>query len=83
MVLIFFGTLDQIRYGIFHTQEIYFEQFVVLSPVLALLKLMVTRDWDPELAAFVIPIPGGYLLGVLLFFNLTAAHAVRFSLSWR
>jgi len=30
-----------------------------------------------------IPVPGGYLLGPLLFLNLIAAHFSRFKLSWR
>ena len=25
LILIFFGTLDQVQYGIWHTQELYFE----------------------------------------------------------
>ncbi|MGF1532039.1 MAG: cytochrome c biogenesis protein ResB [Puniceicoccaceae bacterium] len=83
MVLIFFGTLDQVHWGIWHTQKMYFESFVVLSPVVALLNLFITRDWNESLAAFVLPLPGGYTLGTLLFFNLAAAHAVRFQLSWK
>lgn len=83
IVLIFFGTLDQVRYGIFHTQELYFESFIVYSPFASLLDLMVTRTWNADLEWLVIPLPGGYTLGLLLFFNLTAAHATRFQLSWR
>ena len=30
MVLIFFGTLDQVEYGIWHTQKLYFESFLVV-----------------------------------------------------
>lgn len=77
MVLIFFGTLDQVHYGIWHTQKLYFESFLVV--------------WDyPEQAPahdllfwLHIPMPGGYLLGGLLFINLLAAHSTRFKLSWK
>lgn len=72
MVLIFFGTLDQVHYGIWHTQKLYFESFLAI--------------WTyPEQAPFYdqlfwlhLPIPGGYLLGGLLFINLIAAHITRF-----
>jgi hypothetical protein len=77
MVLIFFGTLDQVHYGIWHTQKLYFESFFVV--------------WDyPEQAPahdllfwLYIPMPGGYLLGGLLFINLLAAHSTRFKLNWK
>ena len=29
MALVFFGTLDQVHYGIWHTQRLYFESFIV------------------------------------------------------
>lgn len=77
MVLIFFGTLDQVRYGIWHTQKLYFESFLAV--------------WAyPEQAPFYeylhwlhIPMPGGYLLGGFLFINLLAAHFSRFKMSWK
>lgn len=72
MALVFFGTLDQVHYGIWHTQKLYFESFLVF--------------WDyPEQWKFHdilfwlhLPMPGGYLLGGLLFVNLLAAHFTRF-----
>ena len=72
MVMIFFGTLDQVHYGIWHTQKLYFESFLVV--------------WDyPEqwlhydkLFWIHLPMPGGYLLGGMLFVNLLAAHFSRF-----
>jgi hypothetical protein len=75
--LIFFGTLDQVEYGIWHTQKLYFESFFVI--------------WSyPEHAAgydklfwLHIPMPGGYLLGGMLFINLLAAHITRFKLTWK
>lgn len=77
MVLIFFGTLDQVHYGIWHTQKLYFESLFVL--------------WDyPDQAPLhdllfwlYIPMPGGYLLGGLLLINLLAAHSTRFKLNWK
>lgn len=77
MMLIFFGTLDQVQYGIWHTQKLYFESFFVV--------------WSyPEQAAnydklfwLHIPMPGGYLLGGMLFINLIAAHITRFKMSWK
>jgi len=75
IVLIFFGTLDQVHYGIWHTQKLYFESFRVV--------------WSyPEQAPFYdklfwlhLPMPGGYLLGGLLLINLVAAHFTRFKLT--
>ena len=77
MVLIFFGTLDQVQYGIWHTQKLYFESsFVVWS----------YPEQAPGynfLSWLHIPMPGGYLLGGLLFVNLIAAHVTRFKMSWK
>ncbi|MGZ0707580.1 cytochrome c biogenesis protein ResB [Coraliomargarita sp. W4R53] len=77
MMLIFFGTLDQVQYGIWHTQKLYFESFITV--------------WSyPEQAPAYdqlfwlnIPMPGGYLLGGLLFINLLAAHFTRFKMTWK
>lgn len=77
MFLVFFGTLDQVHYGIWHTQQLYFESFLVI--------------WDyPDQWRFHdylfwihLPMPGGYLLGGLLLINLFAAHLTRFKLSWK
>ena len=77
MALVFFGTLDQVQYGIWHTQKLYFESLFVV--------------WAyPEQAPFYdylfwfhLPMPGGYLLGGLLLANLFAAHLTRFKLSWK
>lgn len=81
-VLVFFGTLDQVRFGIHHTQQVYFESLIAPSPVLSLLKLMFTREFDPSLAWFIVPLPGGFLLGALLLANLTAAHFKHTRLKW-
>lgn len=77
MVLVFFGTLDQVQYGIWHTQKLYFESFLV---VWAYPEQWAFHDY---LFWFHLPMPGGYLLGGLLLINLFAAHITRFKLSWK
>ena len=76
LVLIFFGTLDQVEYGIWETQKRYFESFIVVWSC---------PDFIPNinLSWIHLPLPGGYLLGGLLFINLLAAHATRFKLTWK
>jgi hypothetical protein len=75
LVLIFFGTLDQVHYGIWETQKRYFESFLVVW------------SYPPQWIAynklywFHLPMPGGYLLGAMLLLNLLAAHFTRFQLS--
>lgn len=77
MMLIFFGTLDQVHYGIWHTQKLYFESFLA---VWAYPEQAPAYD---QLFWLRIPMPGGYLLGGMLFVNLLAAHFSRFKLSWK
>lgn len=77
MALIFFGTLDQVHYGIWETQKRYFESFLV---VWAYPEQWVGYDF---LFWLHLPMPGGYLLGGLLFVNLVTAHITRFKLSWK
>ena len=76
LILIFFGTLDQVQYGIWHTQELYFESFLVVWIFPEHAPLGQYLHWIR------IPMPGGYLLGGLLLINLLAAHLTRFKLSW-
>jgi len=83
IVLVFFGTLDQVEHGIKHTQSLYFESWVVLSPVVTLLKMLASQNYDPSLEAFVLPIPGGFTLGLLLLINLTCSHFRYFKASWK
>lgn len=75
MVLIFFGTLDQVEYGIWHTQKLYFRSF------LAVWGYPMAWPAHDKLFWLHIPMPGGYLLGGLLLINLVAAHVTRFQLS--
>ncbi len=76
LILIFFGTLDQVQYGIWHTQELYFESFLVVWTFPEHAPLGQHLHWIH------IPMPGGYLLGGMLLINLLAAHFNRFKLSW-
>ena len=64
--LVFFGTLAQVKWGLWIVQEKYFHSwFVFMEP----------GGWK-------IPVyPGGYLLGSILLVNLVAAHIKRFELS--
>jgi len=77
MLLIFFGTLDQVQYGIWHTQKLYFESFLAIWAYPAQAPAYDQLYW------LRIPMPGGYLLGGLLFLNLIAAHITRFKLAWK
>lgn len=72
IVLVFFGTLDQVHYGIWETQKLYFESFFVVWSYPEQWKFYDQLFW------FHLPMPGGYLLGGLLFINLIAAHITRF-----
>src|SRR4051794_508665 len=68
MVLVFLGTLAQVNLGIHAVQARYFQSIFIF--------------WSPPGAHWRIPIlPGGYVLGFLLLFNLLAAHATRFQFS--
>ena len=68
MMLVFMATLAQTRLGIWEVMSRYIRTFVVWVPV-----------GGRELPVF----PGGWLLGGLLLVNLIAAHASRFTWSWR
>ena len=68
LVLVFIGTLAQVRIGLYEAQTQYFHSLVVF--------------WTPKDTQLRIPVwPGGYLLGGLLLVNLIAAHIKRFSLT--
>ena len=77
MMLIFFGTLDQVHYGIWHTQKLYFESFLVVWAY--------PEQWlhYNKLFWLHLPMPGGYLLGAMLFVNLLAAHITRFKFTFK
>ena len=66
LILVFVGTIAQVKLGLYIAQQEYFSSLFVM--------------WGPEGASWKIPIlPGGYLLGGILLVNLIAAHLKRFS----
>lgn len=76
MVVVFFGTLDQVHYGIHEVQRRYFESIFV--------AWQYPLQWPAgaSLRWLRIPMPGGYLLGGLLVINLLAAHFRYYRPSW-
>ncbi len=77
IVLIFFGTLDQVEFGIRYTQEKYFESLI------ALWKYPPQWVLGDLLGGFPFPMPGGNLIGPLLILNLMTAHFQRFRPIWK
>lgn len=70
LVLVFAGTLAQVRLGLFFVQEQYFQSWFV--------------TWTDASGSFKIPVfPGGHLIGAVLLVNLLAAQIRRFSWTWR
>lgn len=70
LVLVFAGTLAQVRLGLFFVQEEYFQSWIVW--------------WSASPDGFRIPVfPGGHLIGAVLLLNLISAHLRRFSWTWR
>ena len=69
LVLVFVGTLAQVEIGLWEAQAVYFRSLIVF--------------WSPGEGGLRIPVlPGGYLLGGVLFVNLVASHIRRFKYSW-
>ena len=67
MVLIFAATLSQVDLGVWGVQQRFFHSFFAV--------------W--HVGFLYVPLPGGYLVGGLLLFNLVAAHLYRFRFTWR
>lgn len=67
LVLVFIGTLAQVKMGLYIVQENYFQSFFVYSGGV---------DGGMRFPVF----PGGYLIGTILLVNLIAAHIQRFEL---
>jgi hypothetical protein len=76
LVLVFFGTLDQVHLGIFAAQEKYFQSIIAIWGY--------PEQWP--LGAYLhrvhLPIPGGYLVGFMMLANLACAHFRFFKLRW-
>jgi ABC-type transport system involved in cytochrome c biogenesis permease subunit len=65
MILILLGTLEQVHWGIWHVQREYFSSWFCLYPL------------NPS-APLHLPLPAGFLLGLLLVINLICAHFQKF-----
>ena len=76
MALIFFGTLDQVHFGVYEVQKRYFESFLVVWSY--------PKQWlgGNVLQWLMLPLPGGYLLAILLLVNLISAHFKYFVAKW-
>ncbi|MEO8616096.1 MAG: cytochrome c biogenesis protein ResB [Luteolibacter sp.] len=70
LVLVFAGTLAQVRFGLYLVQEQYFQSWIIW--------------WSATPDGIKIPVfPGGHLIGSALLINLITAHVRRFSWTWR
>lgn len=76
MLLVFFGTLDQVRIGIRGAQQIYFESIV------AVWRYPETWPMGEVLRHLPLPMPGGYVVGPLLALNLVCSHIRHFRFRW-
>ena len=76
VLLVFFGTLDQVRIGIREAQDIYFESLFAVW--------FYPEHWSlGNVLKFIpVPLPVGYLIGPLLVANLIAAHARYWRPRW-
>jgi hypothetical protein len=70
LVLVFAGTLAQVRFGLYLVQEEYFQSWLIW--------------WQAPSGNLSLPVfPGGHLIGAVLLTNLIAAHIRRFSWTWK
>lgn len=76
LVLVFFGTLDQVHLGIFVAQEKYFQS------IIATWGYPEQWPWGQYLKHVYLPIPGGYLVGFMMLANLACAHFKYFRHRW-
>ena len=76
VLLVFFGTLDQVRIGIREAQSIYFES------LFAVWHYPEMWPGGNVLKYIPVPLPGGYLIGPLLALNLILAHARYWRPRW-
>lgn len=97
--LVFFGTLEQVHWGIYRAQQLYFEQWIAIYPFreggYSWIPQMGTWELHvpsigfdftmnaPIFPEWGIPLMGGWLLGSLLFINLLSAHFRYFMPSWK
>lgn len=65
MLLVLLGTLEQVHWGVWHVQKVYFGDWLCFYPM------------DPT-ATFRVPLPAGFTIGALLMLNLGFAHFRHF-----
>ena len=65
MILVLLGTLEQVHWGVWHVQKVYFSSWLCFYPMDAT-------------SAVRMPLPGGFLIGALLILNLAFAHFRHF-----
>jgi hypothetical protein len=69
-VLVFAGTLAQVRFGLYIIQEEYFQSWLIW--------------WTAPSGNFRLPVfPGGHLIGAVLLVNLLASLIIRYIWSWK
>jgi hypothetical protein len=76
MILVFWGTLEQVHLGIHAVQARYFASWVAFFPI-------GPRAMNAANGVFYFPWLGGYLLGVLFLINLACAHVRYFRASFK
>jgi hypothetical protein len=69
LVLVFVGTISQVKLGIHAAQVRFFQSFIVYADVADGFRLPV--------------LPGGYLVGLALVLNISCAYALRIGFAWR
>ena len=79
--IVLVGTLAQVDKGMWEVMEDYFKPFIAVIE----LRVLIPRTWFPSWhnigGSFLFP--GGGLIGLLMFINLFAAHAIRFKIQAR
>jgi hypothetical protein len=85
MILVFFGTLGMTQDSIEDTVKKYFRTWIAWIDMRGLAEFGkiffgLPKDFD---LPFKVPFVGGYVIGWVMFFNLLAAHAIRFKLTWK
>ena len=86
MVLVFFGTVAMMSAGLWTVVDQYFRSGIVWIPFDLIRKFgTVFFDLPKDGSAwpFAFPFPGGWTIGAAMLVNLTAAHLVRFRLTWK
>lgn len=85
VVLVFVGTLAQNDLSIWTVVKEYFRSFYVLVPFQVFVRFGQIFFHVPQTVNVPggFPFPGGWTIGALLLANLTAAHLIRFKLSWK